>query len=339
MEHSQVEIVAAAPGTIFDKADGYDDRSCTPGGQSNKIAILHADGTRAWYIHMKKWSLTPKGIGETVAACEYLGVVGSSGNSGIPHLHFDLRDENWDTFDPYGGPCNSNGPASWWADQRPYYDSAIVALLTHSTPPVFPPCPEVEILNLKNEFSRGDSVYSGIYHRDFVLGQVATYMLLDPAGAIADSGSYGIQAPFYAAAFAMPGYQIPDTSTSAGTWTVVVDYDGEVYEHEFEVDPGAAISEPDSDLSVKLIASPNPFGRSATIHYVVPSDGYVSLSVYDTGGRLVRGLADRHHAAGRYDGSWDGLDASGHAVAPGVYFARLELHGGKALQQRMVLIR
>ena len=74
------------------RADGFDDRSCTPGGSSNKVAIRHDDGTMAWYLHMKKWSVTPKGVGETVLAGEYLGVVGSSGSSSLPHLHFDVRD-------------------------------------------------------------------------------------------------------------------------------------------------------------------------------------------------------------------------------------------------------
>ncbi|MBD3163278.1 MAG: peptidoglycan DD-metalloendopeptidase family protein, partial [Candidatus Eisenbacteria bacterium] len=197
MDNDRVEIVAAAGGTIIDKRDGYDDRSCTPGGTANMVAIQHADGTRAWYLHMKTWSVTPKAIGETVETGELLGLIGSSGSSTVPHLHFDVRDVNWNTFDPYAGPCNDTVSASWWIEQRPYYDSAINAIYTHGAPPEFPECPQQEILNLRDSFAPGEAVFYAIYHRDLVLGQVARYEVRRPDDSIAQSGMYSIEDPFY----------------------------------------------------------------------------------------------------------------------------------------------
>ena len=52
---------------------------------------MHADGSVAWYGHMKAGSLTNKAVGQTVSSGEYLGIVGSSGNSTGPHLHFGIR--------------------------------------------------------------------------------------------------------------------------------------------------------------------------------------------------------------------------------------------------------
>jgi hypothetical protein len=41
-------------------------------------------------------------------------------------------------------------------------------------------------------------------------------------------------------------------------------------------------------------------------------------------GQLVRVLLSREMDAGRYSPVWDGRDAAGVAVTPGVYFVRLE---------------
>ena len=86
-----------------DRADGFDDRSCTPGGTRNKVAIRHGDGSTAWYLHVKKRSVTPKIVGDTVQTGEYLGIVGSSGDSGLPHLHFDAPHGQWRVRVDYQG--------------------------------------------------------------------------------------------------------------------------------------------------------------------------------------------------------------------------------------------
>lgn len=72
-----------------------------------------------------------------------------------------------------------------------------------------------------------------------------------------------------------------------------------------------------------LPPSPNPFGRRATLTYVLPSPGPVRLVVYDLLGRRVRVLVDRRQQAGRHTVTWHGRDPSGRRVASGVYLARL----------------
>jgi len=221
-------------GVIFDRADGFPDRSCTAGGSTNKVAVRHPDGTMGWYLHMKRGSVTPKGVGDTVVAGELLGVVGSSGNSSLPHLHFDLRDSNWNTFDPYQGACNGLVGGSRWADQRGYFDPAINAVRTHSAPPEFPPCPQQEIPHFQDRFDRGDTVHFGIYHRDLLFGQDVDYSVRRPDGSTALAGTYSSLVPHYAAAYALPSYELPARAT-VGVWRIVVDYDGRRYERPFEV--------------------------------------------------------------------------------------------------------
>ena len=63
--------------------------------------------------------------GQTVATGEILGEVGSSGNSTMPHLHFEVQ-ESGSTLDPFAGPC---GPANtMWASQLPYQDDCYLSL-------------------------------------------------------------------------------------------------------------------------------------------------------------------------------------------------------------------
>ncbi|MEL6823488.1 MAG: M23 family metallopeptidase [Calditrichota bacterium] len=140
MDNNQVEIVAAADGVIIQKFDGWFDRSCSfTGAQWNAVYLMHADSSVTWYGHMKANSTTSKAVGESVVAGEYLGIMGSSGNSTGPHLHFEVYDGGGNLIDPFVGPCNNINVTSWWQNQTPYYDSGINQMLLHSDPPVFLP--------------------------------------------------------------------------------------------------------------------------------------------------------------------------------------------------------
>jgi murein DD-endopeptidase MepM/ murein hydrolase activator NlpD len=108
MDSNDVEIVSAAAGTILYKSDGNFDRSCTFNNNNwNAVYVQHSDGSVAWYGHMKAGTLTTKNVGASVAQGEYLGVVGSSGNSTGPHLHFEVYDSGNNLIDPYAGTCNT----------------------------------------------------------------------------------------------------------------------------------------------------------------------------------------------------------------------------------------
>jgi flagellar hook assembly protein FlgD len=83
---------------------------------------------------------------------------------------------------------------------------------------------------------------------------------------------------------------------------------------------------------------PNPFGRSGQLTYGIPQSGRVRLSIYDLRGSLVATVVDRTEPAGWRSVSWDGRDRSGHSVASGTYFARLEMNGQVDVR-KMVLAR
>lgn len=104
-------------------------------------------------------------------------------------------------------------------------------------------------------------------------------------------------------------------------------------------DESAGARQPEETES-RLIARafPNPFGRVTTLSFSMPSEGQVSLAVYDVEGRLVKELLSDHLTAGRHQAVWDGCDGNGRSAAPGVYVARLEARGA-TISSKVVLIR
>lgn len=183
MDAERVEAVAAAAGTIVARADGNFDRRCAClTDDPNYVIVDQADGSDAWYLHLKNGSVTPKPVGATVAQGEYLGVVGSSGCSTGPHLHFEVHDDSSALVDPYDGPCNGLNPTGWWAEQPPYWDPAINELATHDAPPEFPACPAPEVEHRRRLFADGATVHTVAYYRDQQAGQQTLYRLLRPDG-------------------------------------------------------------------------------------------------------------------------------------------------------------
>jgi FG-GAP-like repeat/FlgD Ig-like domain/Galactose oxidase, central domain/Kelch motif len=84
-----------------------------------------------------------------------------------------------------------------------------------------------------------------------------------------------------------------------------------------------------------LLAYPNPSRSETTLEFVVPTRSAGSVRVHDVTGRLVRELANGPLAAGRHQLHWDGRDAQGGIVTPGLYFVRARL--GPVEYRRMVV--
>ena len=100
-----VTVLAAASGTVSTVHDGEADRNRTggSGGFGNHVRIAHRDGFESIYGHLANQSITVS-LGEVVAAGTTLGLVGSSGNSDMPHLHMEFQ-RNGETVDASEGSC------------------------------------------------------------------------------------------------------------------------------------------------------------------------------------------------------------------------------------------
>jgi hypothetical protein len=79
--------------------------------------------------------------------------------------------------------------------------------------------------------------------------------------------------------------------------------------------------------------TPNPTGGAAEVRFSLEESGPVRVDVFDAGGRHVRTLVQDRLEPARYAVHWDGRDAAGRSVAPGVYFVALEASGRRLTQR------
>ena len=87
-------VVAIADGIILSVVDKNPDvRVGMSGGyyNANTISLGLPNGMRAGYGHLKQGSIKVK-VGQRVKKGQILGLIGNSGASGSPHLHFDITD-------------------------------------------------------------------------------------------------------------------------------------------------------------------------------------------------------------------------------------------------------
>lgn len=83
---------------------------------------------------------------------------------------------------------------------------------------------------------------------------------------------------------------------------------------------------------------PNPFNSGTAITFDLPAATHVCLDVYDILGRRVSTLLDTYLDAGDHRVLFDGTNQSGHALASGVYVARLASKS-HAITRLLVLVK
>jgi hypothetical protein len=83
---------------------------------------------------------------------------------------------------------------------------------------------------------------------------------------------------------------------------------------------------------------PLPFVSETRFTFSLAQPGDVTLAVYDLAGRRVQTLVGGHHVAGTHAARWDGRNAAGSQVSPGVYFVRCATRHGQDVR-RVVLLR
>lgn len=245
MDNSRVEVIAAASGTIILRQDGNFDRQCNPPTTAiaNAVILQHDDGSTTRYYHLKSGSVTAKTVGQTVAQGEYLGTIGSSGYAAGPHLHFEVRDAANNVVDPFAGPNNPTTVTSRWLAQKPYWDSQVARLMTHSaTPNPYPACTAnpVDVTGEKRSFVSGETVYYGMYGRDWQPGQVFSFTITQPNGTVWASFSYTRPTTFQQSASVFYYNYAPlPTPAQTGTWTFQTTTLGNTFKTVFNVNTTA----------------------------------------------------------------------------------------------------
>jgi hypothetical protein len=294
MDNSLVEIVAAASGTILDKHDGEFDRNCTGNNlTANYVVIEHSDGSRTLYWHMKNGAVTTKAIGQSVVAGEYLGVVGSSGSSSGPHLHFEIWSGNNNTTrkDPYGGSCNTLNAQSWWISQKPYKEPGIIRATVHTTDALVPGCPATETPNDTNFFMvpfQGPGLPAGyakfyIFIRNEMSATMGNMSILNPNGSTYLSWTYNSTAVSRTKMWSWSKV-LP---TIPGIYTFTATYNGVTCSSDFEIATTVTLDEV-SNGRIKVY--PNPVYDNLFLKFNERNNRVIEI--YDAAGRVVGKLMD-----------------------------------------------
>ena len=88
---------------------------------------------------------------------------------------------------------------------------------------------------------------------------------------------------------------------------------------------------------------PNPFNPETWIPYRLAEDAFVTLTIYNGAGQVVRTLDVGHQIAAAYENRskaiyWDGKNGFGEGVASGVYFYHLSA-GDYSATRKMVILK
>jgi murein DD-endopeptidase MepM/ murein hydrolase activator NlpD len=89
--HSGLDISANAGTPVLAGRDGTVEWAGRKGGYGNLVVLRHSDDYETYYGHLSVISVK---AGDKVAKGKKIGLVGSTGKSTGPHLHFEVRKDN-----------------------------------------------------------------------------------------------------------------------------------------------------------------------------------------------------------------------------------------------------
>jgi hypothetical protein len=296
-------VVAGAEGTVFWAGDSNYDRNTVPGGSNNYIDILHADGSHSIYLHFRQWS-TRVAAGDHVYQGQPIGLVGSSGDSSNPHVHFEIQDSGGNAIDPYAGPCRTG--ATLWSFTQPAHVSQNAMDLADAGLHVWQPWywfivqPPPQMTHVWQ--NAANALYFWIKFTDCHNGDVSNVRLYDPTNAKYAETSYTHTA-FSAWDWMYFTFFMP-TSGSTGTWrfeyringvlkaTRAFRFDAAPYQNPVaggrtvNVPRGIAVgkltgSDPDGDIQAFQLAGTGPShgrvalsGPRSSVFTYIPEIGY-----------------------------------------------------------------
>jgi murein DD-endopeptidase MepM/ murein hydrolase activator NlpD len=293
MDNSQVEVIAAAAGTIIDKNDGAYDRNCVGVGSSlpaNYVIIQHSDGSVALYWHMKNGAITTKAIGQTVTAGEYLGVVGSSGSSSGPHLHFEIWSGSTSATykDPYYASCNLLNASTWWTTQKAYTETSVIKASVHTTDIVLPSC-NTETPNESGSYTipfQGPGLAPGYakfyaFFRNSTPGMTATMSILNPGGTTFNTWNYTTPTA-YNGSYGGWSKLLP---TTAGLYTFQAVYNGITCAQTFQIITSTGI--PQLSVPGNLQVFPNPVSENLNLYATDINNGAYCVTLTNVVGQII----------------------------------------------------
>lgn len=89
--HSGLDIGAKSGASVYATADGTVSSTGYDSYHGNNIVIDHGNGLKTWYMHLSKIGVSK---GDGIVKGQKIGLVGSTGRSTGPHLHYEVLKDN-----------------------------------------------------------------------------------------------------------------------------------------------------------------------------------------------------------------------------------------------------
>jgi CSLREA domain-containing protein len=241
-----VPVFAAAAGEVVAVADGNADRNIVQGPctglacYGNFVRIKHEDGTLTDYAHLRRDSVAVR-VGQKVNAGDVIGLVGSSGNSDFPHLHFAVW-ENGQLVEPYLRPSEFWHRPLEYAGNR----SGVLDFGTTDDDPSVPDSTNWRELKERpperDTFRVGQTVHFWATYYGVKTGDVLDFRWFRDGVEIPGPFAPGVlSSDFRQFAFRIDKQVV----NAAGEWRVELDHNGVVLaEKKFHVVPSAAAESP-----------------------------------------------------------------------------------------------
>jgi hypothetical protein len=139
-------------------------------------------------------------------------------------------------------------------------------------------------------------------------------------------------------------FTISDLPVGPGWDGNMVFGDGETEDYLLRILP-APIDAPETGLGLRngtglefQSVQPNPMRGQASVRLATDRAGWLKVAAYDAAGRLLSTVVEERVDAGVHTYTWNGRDATGREVSPGVYFLRAT-QGKAAANKKVVVIR
>lgn len=131
--------------------------------------------------------------------------------------------------------------------------------------------------------------------------------------------------------------------TSWGVWVGVFMHGhyNDIYTNVINYNNPTDISKPyrsDFTKLLKIQNKPNPFSSATQIHFYIPQNGHVSLSVFSVTGKKIATLVNRRMTKGSHTFAWNGIDTMGRPVPSGIYTYKIE-SGDQVIARKMIVKR
>ena len=83
---------------------------------------------------------------------------------------------------------------------------------------------------------------------------------------------------------------------------------------------------------------PNPFNPTTNLSYELLADSYVTITVYDLLGNMLRNLVSEYQSSGIKSVQWDATNEQGQSVSAGVYIYNIEA-GNFRQSKKMIFLK